>query len=72
MVPTSLVYGLTYILLFIFQVGDFGLVRLGGTGNNAHTVVKTTTVFGTSAYMALEAFRGDISVKLDTFSFGVV
>jgi interleukin-1 receptor-associated kinase 4 len=47
-----------------------------------------TTIVGTSAYMAPEAFRwvlqmslllltmvhfrGDISVKLDTFSFGVV
>lgn len=29
-------------------------------------------MFGTSAYMAPEAFRGDISVKIDTFSFGVV
>jgi interleukin-1 receptor-associated kinase 4 len=32
----------------------------------------TTTVLGTSAYMAPEAFRGDVSVKVDTFSFGVV
>jgi serine/threonine protein kinase len=32
----------------------------------------TTTVLGTSAYMAPEAFRGDVSVKLDTFSYGVV
>jgi serine/threonine protein kinase len=34
--------------------------------------MPTTTVLGTSAYMAPEAFRGDVSVKLDTFSFGVV
>jgi serine/threonine protein kinase len=34
--------------------------------------LPTTTVVGTSAYMAPEAFRGDVSVKLDTFSFGVV
>lgn len=27
---------------------------------------------GTSAYMSPEAFRGDVSVKLDVFSFGVV
>ncbi|XP_066981990.1 interleukin-1 receptor-associated kinase 4-like isoform X2 [Macrobrachium rosenbergii] len=54
------------------KVGDFGLVRLGGSGNNTRTLIKTTTVFGTSAYMAPEAFRGDISVKMDTFSFGVV
>lgn len=36
-----------------------------------HTFTGTST-FGTSAYMAPEAFRGDISVKIDTFSFGVV
>jgi len=34
--------------------------------------MPTTTVLGTSAYMAPEAFRGDVSVKLDTFSYGVV
>jgi serine/threonine protein kinase len=34
--------------------------------------MPTSTVMGTSAYMAPEAFRGDVSVKLDTFSFGVV
>ncbi|KAG8301157.1 Interleukin-1 receptor-associated kinase 4 [Homalodisca vitripennis] len=32
----------------------------------------TTTVIGTSAYMAPEAHRGDVSVKMDIFSFGVV
>lgn len=54
------------------QVGDFGLVRLGSGGTHTATLIKTTTVFGTSAYMAPEAFRGDISVKMDTFSFGIV
>ncbi|XP_069997408.1 uncharacterized protein [Penaeus vannamei] len=54
------------------KVGDFGLVRLGGSGTHTRTLIKTTTVFGTSAYMAPEAFRGDISVKMDTFSFGIV
>lgn len=57
---------------FTPKVGDFGLVHLGGTGTNTRTLIKTTTVFGTSAYMAPEAFRGDISVKMDTFSFGIV
>ncbi|KAF5292636.1 hypothetical protein FQA39_LY13969 [Lamprigera yunnana] len=47
---------------------DFGLVKLI-TNQNTNT---STTAFGTSAYMAREAFRGDVSVKLDTFSFGVV
>lgn len=57
---------------FTPKVGDFGLVRLGSGGTNTATLIKTTTVFGTSAYMAPEAFRGDISVKMDTFSFGIV
>lgn len=57
---------------FIPKVGDFGLVRLGSGGTQTATLIKTTTVFGTSAYMAPEAFRGDISVKMDTFSFGIV
>ena len=32
----------------------------------------TQTVVGTSAYMAPEAVRGEVTVKLDVFSFGVV
>ncbi|XP_071449817.1 interleukin-1 receptor-associated kinase 4-like [Hetaerina americana] len=67
------------------KLGDFGLVRLGGSSKHTGTpsfirsaqhgqssALLTTTVLGTSAYMAPEAFRGDVSVKLDTFSFGVV
>ncbi|XP_063229926.1 interleukin-1 receptor-associated kinase 4-like [Bacillus rossius redtenbacheri] len=55
------------------KLGDFGLVRLGSTTSQTKSIsMKTNTVYGTSAYMPLEAFRGDISVKLDTFSFGVV
>lgn len=47
---------------------DFGLIKPTPNQNT----ITGTSVFGTSAYMAPEAFRGDISVKLDTFSFGVV
>nr|XP_008198085.1 PREDICTED: probable receptor-like protein kinase At5g18500 isoform X2 [Tribolium castaneum] len=47
---------------------DFGLIKRA-LNQNTNTA---TTIFGTSAYMAPEAFRGDVSVKLDTFSFGVV
>ncbi|RZF49012.1 hypothetical protein LSTR_LSTR014541 [Laodelphax striatellus] len=54
------------------KLGDFGLVRLGASGERFNTSVNTTTAVGTSAYMAPEAFHGDISVKLDVFSFGVV
>ena len=56
------------------KIGDFGLVRLGGgsPGQDRTKTVLTTTVVGTSAYMAPEAVRGEVSVKLDVFSFGVV
>ncbi|XP_023022091.2 interleukin-1 receptor-associated kinase 4 isoform X2 [Leptinotarsa decemlineata] len=50
------------------KLADFGLIKLIPNQNNA----VATMVYGTSAYMAREAFGGDISVKLDTFSFGVV
>ena len=55
------------------KVGDFGLVRLGGGDGGLRTsTVLTQTVVGTSAYMAPEAVRGEVTVKLDVFSFGVV
>ena len=54
------------------KVGDFGLVRLGGGGEVVSSTVMTQTVVGTSAYMAPEAVRGEVTVKLDVFSFGVV
>ncbi|XP_044267145.1 putative receptor-like protein kinase At1g72540 [Tribolium madens] len=47
---------------------DFGLIKRA-LNQNTNTA---STIFGTSAYMAPEAFRGDVSVRLDTFSFGVV
>ncbi|CAG9815637.1 unnamed protein product [Phaedon cochleariae] len=50
------------------KLGDFGLIKL--LPNQSASV--GTSVFGTSAYMPREAFGRDISVKLDTFSFGVV
>ncbi|KAH7644196.1 Interleukin-1 receptor-associated kinase 4 [Dermatophagoides farinae] len=53
------------------RLGDLGLVRQGSNSNTETTIV-TQTVKGTSVYMAPEAFRGDVSVKVDTFSFGVV
>lgn len=53
------------------RVGDFGLVRIGSSGERT-TVVVTNTMKGTSCYMAPEAMRGDVSIKLDTFSFGIV
>lgn len=52
------------------RLGDLGLVRQGSQSVN--TTIVTKTVIGTSLYMAPEAFRGDVSIKMDTFSFGVV
>ncbi|KAL0276875.1 UNVERIFIED_CONTAM: hypothetical protein PYX00_004346 [Menopon gallinae] len=52
------------------KLGDFGLVKV--KPNASDTKLITSTVFGTSAYMAPEAFRGDVSVKIDVFSFGVI
>ena len=52
-------------------MGDFGLAREVNAGRSTSTLL-TSTVLGTSAYMPPEAFRGDVSVKLDTFSFGIV
>lgn len=52
------------------KVGDFGLTRQGPSGKSV--TMNTSTVVGTSAYMAPEVFRGDVSVKGDIFSLGVV
>ena len=57
------------------KLGDFGLTRIGshGTGTNiTRSKQFTQNVIGTSVYMAPEAFRGDVSVKLDVFAFGIV
>jgi len=56
------------------KIGDFGLVRLGGGAEEEGrtSTIMTQTVVGTSAYMAPEAVRGEVTVKLDVFSFGVV
>ncbi|KAF8778182.1 Interleukin-1 receptor-associated kinase 4 like protein [Argiope bruennichi] len=56
---------------FIPKIGDFGLVRIGGN-SSASTMAITKHCCGTEVYMAREARYGDVSVKLDTFSFGVV
>ena len=50
------------------KVGDFGLVR----SSAIESIQKTANIMGTSGYLAPEYLRGDITVKLDTYSFGVV
>lgn len=88
------------LVLCNFQLGDFGLIRIGANARSSKSMTLTSNPLGTPAYTAPEgglnsfsdvvhifqfasAFilpfcllakghRGDISVKLDTFSFGVV
>lgn len=50
------------------QLCDFGLIKLKTNQNTTSTKI----VYGTSAYMAPEATRGDVSLKMDTWSYGVV
>ncbi|CAG9760082.1 unnamed protein product [Ceutorhynchus assimilis] len=50
------------------KLGDFGIVKLLPSQN---TELESTPC-GTSAYMPPEYHNGEISVKLDTFSFAVV
>ncbi|CAH0554860.1 unnamed protein product [Brassicogethes aeneus] len=49
------------------KLGDFGLIR----NINQNTITFTQPI-GTSSYMPTEAFRGEISHKWDTYSFGKV
>ncbi|KAG8080250.1 hypothetical protein GUJ93_ZPchr0007g3768 [Zizania palustris] len=52
------------------KIADFGLARLLG---GDHTDTKTTRIVGTYGYMAPEyAIHGNVSPKIDIFSFGVL
>ncbi|XP_074598762.1 interleukin-1 receptor-associated kinase 4-like [Brevipalpus obovatus] len=50
------------------KVGDFGLVRL----NDTEQTTLISVPAGTSPYMPHDAFLGQISSKIDVFSFGIV
>uniref|UniRef100_A0A2K5JMP0 Interleukin-1 receptor-associated kinase 4 n=1 Tax=Colobus angolensis palliatus TaxID=336983 RepID=A0A2K5JMP0_COLAP len=54
---------------FSAKISDFGLAR--ASEKFAQTVM-TSRIVGTTAYMAPEALRGEITPKSDIYSFGVV
>ncbi|KAL9677849.1 hypothetical protein QQ045_015685 [Rhodiola kirilowii] len=55
---------------FVPKLSDFGLAKLGPTGDNSHV---STRVMGTYGYCAPEyAMTGQLTVKSDVYSFGVV
>lgn len=52
------------------KLSDFGLAKLGPTGDKSHV---STRVMGTYGYCAPEyAMTGQLTVKSDVYSFGVV
>ncbi|XP_043535992.1 interleukin-1 receptor-associated kinase 1 isoform X1 [Chiloscyllium plagiosum] len=61
---------------FVPKLGDFGLARFSQYSNNpgkSCTIAKTKTLRGTLAYLPDEYIKsGQLSVELDTYSFGVV
>uniref|UniRef100_A0A6Q2ZPE2 Interleukin-1 receptor-associated kinase 4 n=1 Tax=Esox lucius TaxID=8010 RepID=A0A6Q2ZPE2_ESOLU len=52
------------------KISDFGLTRASATRSSS--TVMTERIVGTTAYMANEALRGEITPKSDIYSFGVV
>ncbi|KAL0968042.1 hypothetical protein UPYG_G00261560 [Umbra pygmaea] len=56
--------------LLVPKISDFGLTRASATRSSS--TVMTERIMGTTAYMAKEALRGEITPKSDIYSFGVV
>jgi len=56
---------------YIPKLADFGLLRHGVSGEG-QTATNTMNVAGTQLFMAPEANRGDVSAKMDVWSYGVV
>ncbi|XP_066579600.1 interleukin-1 receptor-associated kinase 4 [Amia ocellicauda] len=55
--------------MFVPKISDFGLTRASA---KQMSTVMTERIVGTTAYMSPEALRGEITMKSDVFSFGVV
>ncbi|XP_043565548.1 interleukin-1 receptor-associated kinase 4 isoform X1 [Chiloscyllium plagiosum] len=55
--------------LFVPKISDFGLSR---ASSRLTQTMLTEKIVGTTAYMAPEAMRGEITPKSDVFSFGIV
>ncbi|XP_028666572.1 interleukin-1 receptor-associated kinase 4 [Erpetoichthys calabaricus] len=55
--------------LLVPKISDFGLTRAAA---KLTSTVFTEKVVGSTAYMAPEALRGEVTAKSDFFSFGVV
>ena len=56
---------------YIPKLADFGLLRHGVSGEG-QTATNTMNIAGTHLFMAPEANRGDVSAKMDVWSYGVV
>ncbi|KAM4677422.1 interleukin-1 receptor-associated kinase 4 isoform 2-T4 [Discoglossus pictus] len=54
---------------FVPKISDFGLAR---ATNQFSRTMMTERIVGTTAYMAPEALRGEVTIKSDIFSLGVV
>ena len=54
------------------KLGDFGLARAIVDPEIVKTSVKTKRIVGTSGYIPPEYYRGVISIRMDSFAFGVV
>jgi interleukin-1 receptor-associated kinase 4 len=56
------------------RIGDFGIARSLNDNHSGitSTHMQTEHVTGTQVYMALECIRGELSMKVDAFAFGLV
>ena len=50
------------------KLGDFGLARALGDKN----LDTTKHIIGTSGYIPPEYYRGYVTIKMDSYAFGVV